>query len=325
MILQTQIIKLLRFAVVVLTLWSSACTWNETSLQQQVVVRVENIELNSKQFADELAHRLSKYDALTAKDPKNVGRVKSSVINDFIMSSILRLWAQKNNIQVGKDTIDTEIKSIRSGFPDDFAFREELSRQGLSVSQWQQNVEGRLLEKSALEVVQKKVAEPTESEIEQEFKISLQKYRLQERIYLQQIVLSENSDADQIQAALRQKKSFDSLAKQFSITPEGKNGGIVGWIEKGTLEVFDKAFLMPIGRPSETIQSPYGFHIMIVLKKAPAGIATLASVHEAIRRDLKAKKDQAYFSAWLDQQIRSLHVFKDQQIIDQMLVETRVD
>ncbi len=312
-----------RFILIAGLLILKSCTWREAAVQQQIVVKVDSQELNSKQFADELAHRLSKYDALTAKDPKNVRRVKDSIVNDFIMSSILRVWAQRQNIQISKEVIEAETKMIRGGFPDDFSFREELSRQGLSVNQWQQSVESRLLEKAAFESIQKKVPDPSEEDIKKDYETNKQKYKQQEKIYLQQIVLSENSDADQIQTALKQKKSFESLAKQFSVTPEGKKGGVVGWVEKGMLEVFDKAFLLPIGKPSETIQSPYGFHIMIVLKKAPAGIAPLTTVHDAIKRELKAKKDQAYFSSWLDQQIRSLHVFKDQQFIDKMVVETR--
>lgn len=307
------------------TFFLSQCTWRESDVSQNVVLKVDTIEMSAKQFADELSHRLSKYDALTAKDPKNISRVKSSITNDFVMSSILRIWAKKNNILVPNELIDKEIKSIRGGFPDDFTFREELSKQGLSVNQWQESLSSRLLERIVLAELQKAVKDPTEEEIKVEFESSKQKYKQSEKIYLQQIVVSENADADQIQQSLKSKKSFESLAKQFSITPEGKNGGTVGWIEKGTLEVFDRAFDLPIGKPSETIQSPYGFHIMLVLKKAPPGASSLQMVHDAIKRQLKEKKDQAYFSSWLDQQIRSVHVFKDLEFIEKMSVETRKD
>lgn len=300
-----------------------SCTGTSSSIQQQIIIKVDSIEFTTKQFADELAHRLSKYDALTAKEPKQVSRTKDSITNDFIMSAILRLWAKKQNLQVTKDELENEMKSIRNGFPDDFSFREELSKQGLSINQWQQSIEDRLIEKVVLMNLQKQVSEITEDEIRQSYEANKSRYRRQEQIYLQQIVLSQNSDADQIQEAIKKKESFENLAKQFSISPEGKLGGIVGWVEKGTLEVFDKAFALPIGKPSETIQSPYGFHIMMVLKKMPAGIQPLAKAHDAIRRELRARKEQAYFSSWLDQQVRSSHVFKDQQLIDKMSVETR--
>lgn len=300
-----------------------SCTWNESSLQHKIVVKVDSQEMTSKQFADELAHRLSKYDALTAKDPKTVARTKDTILNDFIMSSVLKAWAKKNNLQVNKEQLEAETKSIRSGFPDEFSFREELSRQGLSIHQWQKTVENRLIEKAAFEALQKEVPPPTEDSIKKYYETNKQKYKSLDKIYLQQIVLSEKSDADKIALSLKNGKSFESLAKQFSIAPEAKSGGVVGWVERGTLEVFDKAFTLNIGAPSEVIQSPYGFHIMLVQKKTPGGITPLTTVRDSIKRELASQNDQVHFTTWLSQQVRSLHVFKDQKLIDSMSVETR--
>lgn len=319
-------IRLRRFQKILLfggALAISSCTWYESSIQHKVVVKVDSQEMTSKQFADELAHRLSKYDALTAKDPKTVARTKESILNDFIMTSVLQDWAKKNNLQISKESLEAEIKSIRSGFPDEFSFREELSRQGLSIHQWQKTVENRLIEKSVFESLQKEVPPPNEESIKKYYETNKQKYKSLEKIFLQQIVLSEKSDADKIATSLRNGKSFESLAKQFSIAPEAKSGGVLGWIERGTLEVFDKAFTLAIGAPSEVIQSPYGFHILLVQKKAPGGIAPLTMVRDSIKRELASQNDQVHFTTWLSQQVRSLHVFKDQKLIDTMSVETR--
>ncbi|MEY4617396.1 MAG: parvulin-like peptidyl-prolyl isomerase [Pseudomonadota bacterium] len=313
----------LRFLIAVGLLSCGACNWYQASLKNKVVVKVDSNEFNSKQFADELSHRLSKYDALTAKDPKNIELVKNAIINDFILSSILKKWAQDNNIQVSKVQIEDEIAKVRKGFPDDLTFREELSKQGVSLYQWQQSMTERLLEKAAMNHVNKMVPQPTDEEISKHYQLSNKKYFQKERVYLHQIVLATNSDADQVQVALKKNQSFASLAQEFSITPESKKGGEVGWVEKGLLPVFDEAFTLPIGKASDPIQSPYGFHILLVTKKSPEGPIPLSNVHDAIKRELKGQRDQAYFSKWLENQIRSLHVFKDQQLIDAMAVETR--
>lgn len=299
------------------------CTWKDHTLHQKVVLKVESQTMTSRQFADALATQLSRYDALTAKDPRNVKRVKSAIVDDFILTAILKNWAEKNGIQVDPTLVEKEAQRVREGFPDDFSFREELSRQGQSVVEWQRNIEVRLLEKKVFEKIQEGKSEPSFEEIKAFYEANKQKYKHPEKILLQQIVLSEQSDADQIQSALKDKKSFESLAKNFSIAPEGKKGGVVGWVEKGTLDVFDQAFSLPVGVVSATLQSPYGFHILKVQKKMPGGVASLESVYDAIKRELRAQKDQAYFSAWLDQQIRSVHVFKDQVFIDALRVETR--
>lgn len=313
------------FFTVYMIISLNSCSWKENSLQQQTVIKVESQKMNSKQFADELAHRLTKYDALTAKDPKVVKRTKDSIANDFTLSAILQNWALKNNIQISKDRLDSEIKKIRTAFPDDFSFREELSKQGLSVNQWQKTIETHLLERAVLEKLQKEIADPSEEDIKKYYDSNKLKYKQQDRVYLQQIVLSEKADAVKILQSLKSGKSFESLAKQFSITPESRAGGVIGWIERGTLEVFDRAFSLPLGAPSEIIQSPYGFHILLVLKKSPPGLSPLSSVHDSIKRELKSQVEQSHFKKWLEQQVRSAHVFKNQQLIDKMVVETRKD
>lgn len=52
------------------------------------------------------------------------------------------------------------------------------------------------------------------------------------------------------------------LAIKFSITPEGKQGGDLGWVEKGVMEGFDSAFSMKkVGQRSAVVKSPYGYQI----------------------------------------------------------------
>lgn len=320
-LLQKSVLPALGF----LLLLNSSCDWNKAKFQEEPVLRVESLQLTTKEFADRLAHQLSKYDALTAKDPKIVAQMKKSIEQEFIVSALLELWATKNNLSLNKADLDLELKNARAGFPDDFAFREELTKQGLSVGEWQKNVEKQVLEKMVFAALEKTIPAPTENEIMDFYTKNKSQYQTKERIYLQQIVLANNADANQVKNSLKSQKSFEQLAKKFSITPEGQNGGIVGWVEKGALEVFDQAFLLPLGKVSEVIQSPYGSHIMLVLKKEAGGPRSLTSVRADINRKIQSAKSKKKFSLWLEEQLRSVHVFKDQSTIDKMFIETRKD
>lgn len=311
--------------VVTLIVALASCQWNKVNLQEEPIIQVDTIKISTKEFADRLAHQLSKYDALTAKDPKIVRQIKKTLVDDFILSAVLQTWAQKQNLSINKIDLDAELKRVRSGFPDDFAFREELTKQGLSVGQWQKNVERQLLEKMVFDQLEREVKDPTEDEIVDYYNKNRSHYKLGERIYLQQIVLANNADANRIKAALKGTKNFGELAKSFSITPESQNEGIVGWIEKGTLEIFDQAFALPLGKISDIIQSPYGYHIMMVTKKESAGGGSLTSSRPDIKRIIRSQKSQKKFSQWLEDQLRSAHVFKDQGTIDKMSIETRKD
>ena len=304
---------------------TTQCTWKSSTPENQIVVKVDSAELTSREFAQQLAQQLSRHDALSAKDPKNIKRVKDSLVNDFILTQALGRWAKSQGLEVSNQTLEAECQKIRMGFPDDLSFREELSKQNLSLNEWQIKVHKRLLETLAMENLAKKVPQATELEVQKYYEQNKSRYSRKDRIYISQIVLAENADADHIQAALRKGQTFEKLAKEFSVAPEAKMGGVIGWVERGTLEVFDKGFDLPLGKPSDIIQSPYGFHILLVTKKQPAGTLPLSEVNDAIKRELKAQKDQAYFAGWIEQQTRSLHVFKNQSLIDAMVVETRKD
>ncbi|NLE01718.1 MAG: hypothetical protein GX640_17775 [Fibrobacter sp.] len=63
---------------------------------------------------------------------------------------------------------------------------------------------------------------------------------------------------------------FSELAKKFSESPEGADGGELGFIAKGTLSELafeEKAFNLPVGQISEPFETRLGFHIINVTAK----------------------------------------------------------
>lgn len=304
--------------------FSIGCHSNTEDISKQIILKSPVSTMTSEEFAKKLAEKLSKYDSILAKDPAQIDRSKKEVEKDFIIQAVVKGFAQNEKITVSKEEVDQEINKMRSSFPDDYAFRQELSKQGVSYYQLQTDMNYHTLEKKVFKFLSSKIAKPTDEEIQKYYDSNKSKYQFKERIFLRQIVLSNESDADKIQNAIKEKKSFEKLAKNFSIAPEGKDkGGLVGWVEKGTLEIFDKAFELAVNIPSKTFESPYGFHIFLVEKKSPAGYQSLAEVKEKITRQLAEKKEQTLFSEWLDREVKQLHIFKDSKLIQVMSVETR--
>jgi parvulin-like peptidyl-prolyl isomerase len=89
------------------------------------------------------------------------------------------------------------------------------------------------------------------------------------------------------------------------------------------LEVFDKAFSIPLYKPSATFSSPYGFHIFRVENKLTAGTQKLSEVRESIELVLKGQKEQSLYKDWLNKEIKKIHVYKDHKMIQAMSIETR--
>jgi parvulin-like peptidyl-prolyl isomerase len=178
-------------------------------------------------------------------------------------------------------------------------------------------------EKKVFNKITAQLPAPTEDEISRYYESNKPRYIHKERVLLRQIVLATETAADKVLEALKSNKKFETLATSFSTTPESKNEGLVGWVEKGMLDIFDKAFDLPLNSISPIFSSPYGFHIFRVEGKIPAGYQGLIEVKNSIIRDLRGQREQALYKSWLDKELRKIHIYKDHKMIQAMSVETR--
>ena len=301
----------------------SGCFFRSNNLAQKPVVQVnKDYVLVAKDFADQLARRLKTFDALAAKDPNNIQRAKDDILRDFILKSLIKDFAAKNKLKISSSDVDVEINKIRSSYPDDLTFRRFLAAQNLSFVEWRDEIESMLLQRKVFKLIGEIIPSPTATEMESYYNQNKDLFKRKERILLRQIVIDDEARANLLKDELK-KKDFAELAKKFSVAPEAKKGGLVGWVEKGSVDTFDKAFLLPVGGVSQVLESPYGYHIFKVEKKEAASHASYDEVKEFLRQSVLAKKEQAEFANWLDKQIRSSNVLKNVELIKAMDVETR--
>ncbi len=300
----------------------AGCDLGASRVAAKPVVQVNSHTMSTKEFADRLARRLKNFDALSAKDPNNVKRAKEEVIRSFILQALTEDYAKKADISIDDTELEKEINQFRASYPDDLSFRRTLAEENLSMSDWKEELKQTLLARKVFKKISGGIQPPAPTEIQKYYDSNKELYRRKERIYLRQIILDELSKAQSVRDELK-KKDFVELAKKYSVAPEAKAGGLVGWVEKGSVDIFDKAFTLPIGGMSQVLESSYGFHIFKVERKAGPGFATLDEVRDEIVQTLMGQKEQAEFAGWLDKQIRSSRVLRDYELIGAVSVETR--
>ncbi len=288
----------------------------------QTVLQVNQSSLSVREFSERLGRILKDYDALTAKDPAQVQRAKDRVVENFVIQVLIETAAQNSRITVSDDEIEEEVQKLRGEYPDDLSFRRILAQENLSLRDWRERVRGNLLERKVLGKITEKVPKPEIDELRQYYQDNKTRYQKKERIYLRQIVVDNLTKAKAISDEIK-NKDFATLASKYSVAPEGKDGGVVGWVEKGTVDVFDKAFTLKVGGVSPVLESSYGFHIFKVERRAPPGLASFDEVRKEIELLLRAQKEQALYMAWLDSQIRSTKVQKNSELLQAITVETR--
>lgn len=300
----------------------SGCNWGRARVASKPVIEVNGASINLQEFSDRLSRELKSFDALSAKDPTLVERAKNNVIHDYLTESLFSRFADTQKISVSESEWDKEVNEIRSGFPDDISFRRALAEDNLSLTEWREKIRFLILQRKVFGALKEPGAPPSESEISKYYDENKEKFRHGDRVYLRQIVVDDLGKAQDLAQELK-KKRFEELATKYSISPESKRGGLVGWVEKGSIDIFDKAFSQSVGGNSAVLESAYGFHIFRVEKKEPAGIRKLSEVKALIEKILAGQKEQREYTQWLDAQLRSSKVAINRDLIRQLKVETR--
>ena len=303
----------------------SGCTGREGAIGAKPILRINHREISTKEFADALALRLKSFDALFAKDETNLARAKEQTVQAFVLETVARDFAKRERITVDPKELDAEAQSIRARYPDDTAFRRSLAEENLAFEAWRKSLDLVILQRKMFAKLTGKVPEPTDAQMKAVYDRAA--WARPARVHLRQVVLAREDQAQRIHDQLLDHRTggpnLTQLAKEFSIAPEGGSGGDIGWIEKGTLEVFDQAFKMKVGERSKVLRSPYGFHIFEVLAKEPEGHLSFTDAKARIRAQLMERGEQAMFTSWLEQQVRKASVFRDDALIQAIKVTTR--
>lgn len=301
----------------------SGCFSQKSIVLNKTALTVNGREITTQEFAERLAARLKHFDALYAKDDSNLERAKEETVQAFILETIAKDYADKQGLKVSSAELDAKISEVKSKYPDDFAFRRALADEHMSADRWKAELEFTVLQKKIFAKIAGGLAEPSEQEMKDFYEANKMLFQQSARVRLKQIVLEKEDDAKRISEELSNGAELSALAKKFSVAPEGANGGDTGWIEKGTLEVFDQAFKMNVGARSKVIKSPYGYHIYEVIKKEAEGRLSFSEAKAKIRAQLMERREQKAFSTWLEEQVRKSSVRRNDALIQAIKVSTR--
>ena len=95
---------------------------------------------------------------------------------------------------------------------------------------------------------------------------------------------------------------FAALARQFSEDPGSREaGGSLGTFARGVhpAALDDAFFALKPGELSPVVQTEYGFHVLRITARLPAGPKTLAEATPEIRRRLQQEKSAGRLRQWL--------------------------
>ena len=137
------------------------------------------------------------------------------------------------------------------------------------------------------------LAKVSDADLKKFYDENKDQFKTGEQVRVSHILVKTEAEAQNILDQLKKGANFEELAKNNSIDAARARGGDIGWFGKGSIPEFDKAaFSMKVGEISGIIKSKFGFHIIKLTGKRPAGIRSFDEAKELIRAKLMTEKQQ---------------------------------
>lgn len=128
-------------------------------------------------------------------------------------------------------------------------------------------------------------------------------------VQIRQIVLADEDQARKV-LGLVNTHNFAALAREYSITPEAEQGGLLPPFAKGggMPRFFDVAFTLRPGQISAILKSTYGFHLIMLEKKIrERRLSYQEAVPHIHKHVLNMEKERAY-QQWVDLALHTVKV-----------------
>lgn len=264
-----------------------------TATPADVAALVNGQPISMSFYQAQLQTAIASYSQQSVVDPKTpegkaaLDALREQVLDWLIDRALTDQAAAREGIQVDEAQVNAEFERIRQQKPDGFA--DWLKNNGFTEETFRAQIRSDLLGAA----VRERVTQGLGGKVEQ--------------VQVSHILVDSEAEARAALDRLRQGSiRFEALVKQISQDEATRNnGGDLGFVPRGILpeSLEAVAFSMKEGQISDPVQSPFGWHILKLVKRDPAReIApdTLATLRQdAFMRWLEAEREKAKIETFI--------------------------
>lgn len=259
---------------------------------RQVLARVGNSTIVVAELKRELRRfRLDDEEGVQTASTDAVQR--RTLLETMIDERLVLRAAEAANVLVTIDEVEHAFGKLRGGWQEE-QFQKALSDRDLTATELKNELRDLLTVKRYFrDHVFARVA-VTDDEIDARLAREPERALQPEQVRARQIVVKTEEVANQIALQVANGMPFEDAATKYSLSPEGKAGGDLGYFGRGTMpKVFDEiCFNLPPGQVSRVVASDYGFHLFKVLERRPAQARPVQQVRDELESLIRREKER---------------------------------
>ena len=276
------------------------------------ILAVVNDEIITEQDLDiVMAPVVAQYrTTYTGKEYEDrVQEARQEFLNKVIEDKLILSEAKRKQVIVKDQEVDETMSDVRNKFPTREAFLSAIEEQGLTEKKIWNRFHDQLMTQKLVNYEVKSKVSVSPGEVNEYYKAHSQEFIQGDRIELQHILIRTSTRSEEEARQLAQSiadqvaggKDFEELARTYSEGAEAKEGGAMGWVEKGQLlgEIDEKIFQLQAGQVTGPIQSSLGFHIFKVVDRKQFSVKPLTDVRGQIQDVLFKAKIKIRLEGWM--------------------------
>lgn len=248
--------------------------------------------------------------------------VKKQVLDYLIDQEVLFQTAREEGYTADEQNVEQQIQQYKSQSGGEEQFRKALAQQGMTEDTLKKDVQKQLILQKFIKNEFESNVSVSDSEAQEFYDENPDYFTQKEQVQAQHIIIRVEQDAaeekveearkkiEQVQQKLENGGNFANLAKEYSEGPSSKDGGSLGFIQRGQMvPEFEKtAFDLQPGEVSDIIRTQFGFHIVKVNDRKEEELSPYQEVKADIVNHLKTVKMDKEVQSFLEEKKKDMNI-----------------
>lgn len=267
------------------------CARRDNGGSLDVVATVNGESLGRRNFEEQLTRDVRDLES-AARTREAVEQYARSLLETLITRMVLLQAAHEAKLTVSDEEVDRRMLALSADYSA-VGFDEALEKGGVTREALAKETREELLIEKLFE--KNHPREATEAASVDAGPAESAENDLVEEVRTLHIVVKTADEAKRIQRMLGEGKRFSDVARRYSISPDARVGGDLGFFRRGQMpKAFEEAvFALRVGATSGVVATDYGFHLFHLLERRSVRRGLAPEARERDQREEQRRAQQA--------------------------------
>ncbi len=234
-------------------------------------------------------------------DDEKLSEIRQKMLNSLIEQELLSQETRARGIKIDPADVDKEFERFKGQFESENEYSQKMKEINYTEETLRAQIEKGLAIRKLIDQQVVSGISVSEGKIKSYYDSHPDEFKLPEQVRASHILIKVDPKADEktkaearkkiedIQTKIKNGEDFAKLATENSDCPSSAKGGDLGFFSRGQMvKPFEEvAFSLKPGEVSDIVETQFGYHLIKLVEKKPAGTRSFDEAKESLQNKLK--------------------------------------